>query len=554
MGPLRSVMAQALARTRPLDRSIWFFVLLGLIVLVAAASLSWLMSEAVEAQSAAARQSVLDAYRGQLRLVRGRIDAHWKVAATKLTHTNNAEQDFARLVLDEVAEGVVVLDRDGRIIYPQPAATRTADADDSQGRSIDELAARLNDYSTSMPSSERLLRMTRLRARAPNVRMLTESALRLSTEVVEAGLPPGDAVGFRPTAVPEVWALASDDRRVVGLYRTGRLEAMMHDALHEVAPEGITFIAFPPGIRADAEAIAAGDSLPGWQLSFFPIDTRIVDAAARGRKTFFIGVGAAGIAIVALLGLGAGSVFRRQLHLARLKTDLVAAVSHELRTPVASMGVLVDGLLSDDRLDPVKTREYLALIAAENARLSRLIENFLTFSRLERHRHQFVFAPVAPAAIAAAAVDAIRDRLPPACDLRQDIAPDLPMVRADSDALGTALVNLLDNALKYTPADKRIGVRVFRDNGMVAFAVEDNGIGIPVREHRRIFRRYYRVDPRLSGETTGVGLGLSIVEFIVRAHGGNVSVQSESGAGSRFMMRVPCEGARSRREAGDAAA
>lgn len=545
-------MAQALARTRaPLDRSIWFFVLLGLIVLVAAASLSWLMSEAVEAQSAAARQSVLDAYRGQLRLVRSRIDAHWAVSAARLTHTNNPEQDFARLVVDEIADGVVMLDSDGGIAYPQSAAARIPDS----GRgSIDARAALLNDYSISMPSSERLLGMTRLREIAPNVSIPTEAALRLSTEVVEAGLPPSDAVGFRPTAVPDVWALASHDRRVVGLYRTGRLEAMMHDALHEVAPEGITFIAFPPGVRADAEAIAAGNSLPGWQLSFFPIDTRIVDAAARGRKTFFIGVGAAGIAIVALLGLGAGSVFRRQLHLARLKTDMVAAVSHELRTPVASMGVLVDSLLSDDRPDPVKTREYLALIAVENARLSRLIENFLTFSRLERHKHQFVFAPVAPAAIAAAAVGAIRDRMPSACDLRQDVAPDLPMVRADSDALGTALLNLLDNALKYTPAEKRIGVRVFRDNGMVVFAVEDNGIGIPVREHRRIFRRYYRVDPRLSGETTGAGLGLSIVEFIVRAHGGTVSVQSESGAGSTFMMRVPCEGTTVRSEAPGAAA
>jgi signal transduction histidine kinase len=548
-------MAQALTRTRPLDRSIWFFVLLGLIVLVAAASLSWLMSEAVEAQSAAARQSVLDAYRGQLRLVRGRIEAHWKVWAERLTHTNNPEQDFARLAVNEIADGVVLLDSDGGIAYPRPARIPNPEsrAPDSGRGSIDARAALLNDYSISMLSSERLLRMTRLREIAPNVSIPTEAALRLSTEVVEAGLPPGD-VGFRPTAVPDVWALASHDRRVVGLYRTGRLEAMMHDALHEVAPEGITFIAFPPGIRADAEAIAAGGSLPGWQLSFFPIDTRIVDAAARGRKTFFIGIGAAGIAIVALLGLGAGSVFRRQLHLARLKTDMVAAVSHELRTPVASMGVLVDGLLSDDRLDPVKTREYLALIAAENERLSRLIENFLTFSRLERHKHQFVFASVDPAAIAAAAVGAIRDRMPPACDLRQDVAPGLPMVRADSDALGTALLNLLDNALKYTPADKRIGVRVFRDNGMVVFAVEDNGIGIPVREHRRIFRRYYRVDPRLSGETTGVGLGLSIVEFIVRAHGGNVSVQSESGAGSTFMMRVPCEGATVRREAPDAAA
>jgi len=529
------------------DRSTWLFVLLGLVVLVPAACLVWFMNEAVEAQSAAARQSVLDAYRGQLRLVRSRVDAHWKTTASRLTHTGNPEQDFARLVLDEVAEGVVLLDASGGIAYPQSMKGRAAEVDDRRGRSSDAPAARLNDYSRPLSASERLLLMEQLRAVERNVRLPTEAALRLSIAVVDAGLPARESAGFRPTAIADVWALVSDDHRVVGLYRTGRLEAMMHDALHEVAPEGITFIAFPPGIHADKEAITAGDWLPGWQLSFMPIDTRIVDAASRGRATFYVSVGVAGIAIIALLGIGAGRLFRRQLHVARLKTDMVAAVSHELRTPLASMRVLVDGLLADDELDPVKTRDYLELIATENSRLSRLIENFLTFSRLDRHRHQFAFVPVPPATIAAAAVQAIRERMPAACDLREDVAPDLPMVRADADALGTALINLLDNALKYTPADKRIAVRVYREEGMVVFAVEDNGIGIPVREHRRIFRRYYRVDPRLSGEATGVGLGLSIVDLIVRAHGGTVSVRSQSGSGSTFAVRLPSV-------AGDAAA
>ena len=521
------------------DRSTWLFVLLGLVVLVPAACLVWFMNEAVEAQSAAARQSVLDAYRGQLRLVRSRVDAHWKTTASRLTHTGNPEQDFARLVLDEVAEGVVLLDASGGIAYPQSMKGRAAEVDDRRGRSSDAPAARLNDYSRPLSASERLLLMEQLRAVERNVRLPTEAALRLSIAVVDAGLPARESAGFRPTAIADVWALVSDDHRVVGLYRTGRLEAMMHDALHEVAPEGITFIAFPPGIHADKEAITAGDWLPGWQLSFMPIDTRIVDAASRGRATFYVSVGVAGIAIIALLGIGAGRLFRRQLHVARLKTDMVAAVSHELRTPLASMRVLVDGLLADDELDPVKTRDYLELIATENSRLSRLIENFLTFSRLDRHRHQFAFVPVPPATIAAAAVQAIRERMPAACDLREDVAPDLPMVRADADALGTALINLLDNALKYTPADKRIAVRVYREEGMVVFAVEDNGVGIPVREHRRIFRRYYRVDPRLSGEATGVGLGLSIVDLIVRAHGGTVSVRSQSGSGSTFVVRLP---------------
>jgi signal transduction histidine kinase len=391
-----------------------------------------------------------------------------------------------------------------------------------------------------MPAALRIFLLGELRALAPNVGLPTEAALRLSMQVVEAGTPTAETGGFRRTPVPEVWALTSDDRRVVGLYWTGRLEAMMHDVLHEVAPEGIVFVAFPPGEPGDTEAIAAGDWLPGWQLSFMPIDRRLIDAAARGQVTFYLSVGAAGIAIVMLLGVTAGGAFRRQLQLARLKTDLLAAVSHELRTPLTSMRVLVDGLLSDAELDPVKTREYLGMMATENARLSRLIENFLTFSRLERNRHQFVFTDVQPATVVTAAVDAIRERVPETCELREEVERDLPLVRADADAISTALINLLDNALKYTPDDKRIVVRASRDEGMVVLAVQDNGIGIPVREQRRIFRRFYRVDQRLSGDTAGVGLGLSIVHQIVRAHGGTITVRSETGAGSTFTVRLPC--------------
>ena len=101
-------------------------------------------------------------------------------------------------------------------------------------------------------------------------------------------------------------------------------------------------------------------------------------------------------------------------------------------------------------------------------------------------------------------------------------------MRADEDALITVLLNLLDNAWKYTPGEKRIGVRAYREKGRVIFAVEDNGIGIAPRERRKIFRRFYQVDRRLAREAGGVGLGLSIVEFIVRAHEAPVDVKKAS--------------------------
>jgi signal transduction histidine kinase len=218
----------------------------------------------------------------------------------------------------------------------------------------------------------------------------------------------------------------------------------------------------------------------------------------------------------------------------------VSAVSHELKTPLASMRLLVDALLQDERLDPAKTRDYLQLMAVENARLSRLIENFLTFSRLERNRHRFTLTPTNPSDVVREALTAMADRVRGDRAPSVEIDPDLPAIAADRDALVTALLNLLDNAYKYTPANRRIAVRAFREGDHVVLAVEDNGIGIPQREQKRIFRRFYRVDQRLARETAGSGLGLSIVDAIVRAHGGRVHVMSRPEQGSTFAVYVPC--------------
>ena len=464
-------------------------------MLLPAAIVLWFMNEAVTAQSAAAERSVRESYRAQLRLVRSRVEAHWREAAAALDGGGDPQQRFAALIADG-ADGAILFTQEGTVAYP---------------------------------------RATRGRPGGP-----LDDPLRLSLEVVEAGQPPRAPGTFQPTAIRDVWAFTSNDARTVALYRIDTMEQMLHDLLHEVTPGGIVFYAFTPSdADEDPEAIAAGMALPSWQLSFLPTEDRDVAAAASRRRAVYISVAGAGIAAMALLALVAGRTFRRHLRLARLKTDLVAAVSHELRTPLASMRVLVDGLLDDEEIEPVKTREYLRLLATENARLSRLIENFLTFSRLERGRQQFVFAPVLPAAIVSAALDAMRDRLPPGCDLHVQVDDQLPPVIADAEALVTALINLLDNAVKYTPPEKRIRLRVHRDARGVVFAVQDNGIGIPAREQRRIFRRFYRIDQRLARETSGVGLGLSIVDLIARAHGGTVTVESGAGEGSTFILRLP---------------
>jgi len=533
------------------DGNIRILALLVVLTILPAACVLWFMNAAVANDAVAAQERILAAYRGQLHLVRSRLDALWRAQAERLNASGDPSREFQRLITSQVAEGAVLLDASGYVAFPwtdvrgdlAAVETRVAAASrlppPARETAVRDIADRLNDYSKHLPAGDRLRLMDDLRRLVPNVRLPTQAALQLSLDMVDAERPEPVPDVVRKTSVPDVWALTSSDRRTIGLYRTGRIEAFMHDFLHQVSPEGVVFIAYPPDVAADAEAIAAGPWLPGWQLSYVPLDRTPLTNDLRRQRTIYVSVALGGIALMLVVGILGGRSMRRHLQVARLKTDLVAAVSHELRTPLASMRVLVDGLLADACPDPQKTREYLQLLAIENDRLTRLIDNFLTFSRLERQRRRFELTPTAPADLVQSALDAIRERVPESCDLRVTIEPQLPLVLADPQGMTTALVNLLDNALKYSPADKHIGVSARRDGDhFVALAVSDNGIGIAAREQRRIFRRFYRVDQRLASATAGVGLGLSIVDMIARGHGTSVTVQSEQGSGSTFTLRI----------------
>ena len=233
-------------------------------------------------------------------------------------------------------------------------------------------------------------------------------------------------------------------------------------------------------------------------------------------------------------------VVERQLRLTRLKNDLLATVSHELKTPLASMRLLVDTLLETGIDNSQRVREYLQLIAKENVRLSRLVDNFLTFSRMEQNRQSFERKQVPAGTVVEAAAASVADRFRASgCRFEVQITPDLPALIADHDALVTVLLNLLDNAYKYSNEERHIVLRSYRENGHVCFAVRDNGIGLSNRVAGKIFDRFYQVDQSLSRPGSGCGLGLSIVKFIVSAHGGSVDVDSRPGEGSTFTVRLP---------------
>jgi signal transduction histidine kinase len=294
----------------------------------------------------------------------------------------------------------------------------------------------------------------------------------------------------------------------------------------------------PPGAPFTVAPLPEG--FPGWKVELYFEGSDVFKKAADRQIAVYVWTGALVILLILIAAGFATRAVGRQIRLNEMKNSFIATVSHELKTPLASMRVLVDTLLEGNVRDETQAREYLRLTAKENERLSRMIDNFLTFSRMERNKKAFTIVNAQPAAIASDAIESVKTKFAAHnCHLALEIPNDLPEIQADHDAIVTVLVNLLDNACKYTTDDKQIALKVFRDHGFVCFAVSDNGIGLARRHLRKIFDRFYQVDSSLARKAEGCGLGLSIVKFIVDAHKGTISVESKPGHGSTFTVRLP---------------
>lgn len=223
----------------------------------------------------------------------------------------------------------------------------------------------------------------------------------------------------------------------------------------------------------------------------------------------------------------------------QIRTEFVANVSHELRTPLTSIKGFVETLLDGALEDEILCRKFLTIIDNETDRLSRLIDDLLTLSSLEFKERILNLCPVNLVEVVKTTMN-ILVRQATDKDLRLElISPaNLPSVSADEDLLGQVFINLLDNAIKYTPRGGIITVRIKVQDDMIVTRVTDTGVGIPEESQTRLFERFYRVDRARSRELGGTGLGLAIVKHIVDLHGGKVEVQSEVGKGASFIFSL----------------
>jgi signal transduction histidine kinase len=327
-----------------------------------------------------------------------------------------------------------------------------------------------------------------------------------------------------------------------GFIRTGTLRSNLGiEKRHPHSPLGLE-LRMPGGTDEAPRTLASRPLFPGLESVVLAVHLRDAGAPARetGRRRASL------LFLLALAGVvlftGTVLVLRRlkkEMDLSRLKSDFFANVSHDLRTPLAIIRSSAETLRLGRVQDEEKKRKYMDVIIEETDRIDALVGNVLEASRIELGRKTYSFGALSPEALVSEVEDARRLYLEEQGFAFEVFAEEgLPEIRADVEALRSALYNLIENAVKYSADRKEISLRALRRGGELVLTVEDRGPGIPEGERERIFERFYRRGG-LPGAGTGVGLGLSLVLETVRAHGGRIEVEAREGGGASFRVLLP---------------
>jgi two-component system phosphate regulon sensor histidine kinase PhoR len=387
-----------------------------------------------------------------------------------------------------------------------------------------------------------------------DARALAAAADRFWREAMSAGGSDTRAAGDRVLETPDgpvtvIWARTVDALHALFVPRSV-VATWVDSAGRAVSGRQIAVRTDQGAIMTGVAAIGgagyvrrlAGDTGLPWTVWVGPATVGVSDELKVRQRLLAVGLAA----IVLLLAGGGVLIWRvvqRELAIAKLQTDFVAAVSHEFRTPLASLQHVHELLEEDDAVAPERRQVLYGVIGRSTSRLSGLVESLLDFARMEEGRRPYDLRPVDASALIVRAVDEFRRHLAtPDVQIRAAVR-DRATIEADAPALMHAIWNLLDNAVKYSPRPADIQVSLASRGSRAAISVSDNGPGIPAAEQRDIFGRFVRGADAVRRRIAGTGLGLAIVSHIVAAHHGTVAVNSEVGRGSTFTMDLPRSGA-----------
>jgi signal transduction histidine kinase len=307
-----------------------------------------------------------------------------------------------------------------------------------------------------------------------------------------------------------------------------------------LAPDG-TRLAFvrQPYDLGEARTEPLGGPFEGYRIRVGVTSVAAVVLAERfvGFEVTFIALMLVSIMLAAIFGL---RYTLRQVELAQLKSSFVSNVTHELKTPISLIRLAVETLEMRRFSSPAESERFLRTIGRETEKLSQLVDNILDFARLESGRPVFQLRPIDLADVVREAVETFRPRLDDqGFKVETEIPASLPTVMGDARAIAHCVLNLLDNAVKYSRERRQVRVSAGSREGRVTISVADRGIGIPPGDQQRVFEKFVRLGSGLIHDVKGAGLGLALVHQIMRAHHGRVELVSTPGEGSTFTLVLP---------------